>query len=87
MSSRVPPITGYDEFRSRLATHFDIDVRLFDESVALRDIAVFDSIGILEVVVLVESWGAEVPDALIPSLVTLEDVWHLYQSRVRGTER
>lgn len=44
----------------------------------------FDSLAIYELIVLMEELGADVPEALIPSLVTLGDVYDHYVTRTGG---
>jgi acyl carrier protein len=74
-----------EEFVSELTSRIELGVAFVDASTSLRIGLDLDSVQMLEVVVLMDELGAEVPELMIPAIQTVGDLYEHYATR-RGAE-
>lgn len=76
---------SFEHFRDIVEAEFGLPRKSLAEDTRLSNVAVFDSLGRLELLLMLESFGVEWPDELGPTLVTLGDVWYEFRQRAEAT--
>jgi acyl carrier protein len=73
---------GFDAFGAALLAELELPSTALDDGTRLVDDLGFDSVLCFELLLVIEDWlGVMLPEALIPHLETLGDVYEVYSTR------
>lgn len=74
-------VLSFDEFRAHVASELQIDPAVLGEQARFHDDLEFDSIQMFLMLIAVEDLGVELPEDLLPHLVTVGDAFHYYVTK------
>jgi acyl carrier protein len=80
-------LADVDGFAEALISRLSLDLEGVNGGTRLREDLGIDSLGMLECQEFLATLGAEIPEAMVSEVVTIEDLHHHYLTRLTAGDR